>query len=234
MTLTVVVADDSALLRSGIVRLLRDENIQVAGEASDANGLLSLVDDYNPDVAITDIRMPPSYQTEGLEAAIQIRASHPHIGVLLLSQYVETEHAAELLGTGASGIGYLLKDRVTDVDDFIQSLYRVAGGNSAIDPLVVQHLLGRRHRGTQPIDTLSDRERAVLALMAEGRSNRSIGSKLFLAERTVETHIGTIFSKLSLPPQPEDHRRVLAVIAYLRPETNPGPGSSNQTPRPLG
>lgn len=223
MNLTVVIADDSALLRTGIVRLLRDEGVDVLGEAANASELLALVARHTPDVAITDIRMPPNYQTEGLDAAIAIRLSHPRTGILLLSQYVETQHAAELLRTSASGIGYLLKDRVTDVDEFIDALRRVAAGNSAIDPLVIQNILGRPHRGQQPIDSLSGRERDVLSLMAEGKSNRAIASQLYLGERTVEAHISTIFTKLALAPQPEDHRRVLAVIAYLRAESDDAP-----------
>jgi serine/threonine-protein kinase len=227
MTVTAVVADDSTLLRAGIVLLLREEGIAVLGEAGDANGLLDLVTRHRPDVAIVDIRMPPTFRTEGLDAAAAIRAHHPGIGILLLSQYVETENAIELLAGGAAGIGYLLKDRVADIDNFIDAVRRVAAGNSAIDPDVISHLLGRPHRGHQPLDDLTIREREVLRLMAEGRSNRSIAATLYLGERTVEAYISNIFHKLALATQPDDHRRVLAVIAYLRAgNTNPGDNST--------
>ena len=216
MKLTAVVADDSTLLRAGIVLLLREEGITVLGEAGDATQLLDLIQRHHPDVAIVDIRMPPTYRTEGLDAAAAIRETHPGTGILLLSQYVETENAIELLRGGAAGIGYLLKDRVSDIDNFIDAIRRVAAGNSAIDPDVISHLLGRPHRGRQPLDDLSLRESDVLRLMAEGRSNRSIAATLYLGERTVETYISTIFHKLGLAAQPDDHRRVLAVIAYLR------------------
>ncbi|ATQ31637.1 protein kinase [Rhodococcus ruber] len=217
--LRVVLADDSVLLREGISRLLCDEGIDVVGEAGDAATLLALVADERPDVAVVDIRMPPTHTTEGIGAAATIRADHPDTAVVLLSQYVETDHVMNLLADGAAGLGYLLKDRVSDIDEFVDTLHRVAGGGSAIDPSVVSRLVARPHRDSRPIDTLSTREREVLALMAEGRSNRAIGAALFLGERTVEAHVRAIFLKLGLHPEPEDHRRVLAVLKHLEATT---------------
>jgi len=227
MVLSVVIADDATLLRAGIARLLTDEGMQVLGEAGDAEQLLLLVDQHRPDVAVVDIRMPPSHTTEGIDAAMQIRARHPETGVLLMSQYVETEHAMDLLAGNTGGIGYLLKERVGNVDEFVSAVRRVAAGETAMDPDLVQSILRRPHRGHRPQDDLTEREREVLSLMAEGQSNRAIGATMFLTERTVETHIRAIFLKLGLAPEPDIHRRVLAVLAYLRSAS--GPSSSVST-----
>ncbi len=189
--------------------------MQVIGRAGDAVQLEAIVDSLPPDIVITDIRMPPSHTTEGLVAASHIRERHPQVAVLLLSQYVETTHALRLLEQGAGRIGYLLKDRVSDVRDFIDAVRRVAAGGSAIDPEVVSQLLVRRRRRDLVAD-LSEREREVLNLMAEGRSNTAIGASLHLSEKTVEGHVRSIFSKLALEPAAEDHRRVLAVLTYLK------------------
>lgn len=189
--------------------------MQVTGRAADAEQLLALVAAEQPDVVIADIRMPPTHTTEGLVAAAQIRERHPKVAVLLLSQYVETTHALRLLEGGAGRVGYLLKDRVADVRDFIDAVKRVAGGGSAIDPEVVSELLVRRRRADL-VGELSDRERDVLHLMAEGRSNAAIRASLHLSEKTVEGHVRSIFSKLDLEPAAEDHRRVLAVLTYLK------------------
>jgi serine/threonine-protein kinase len=221
LTISVVIADDAALLRAGIVRLLADEGMRVVGEAGDASRLLDLVDEHAPDVAVVDVRMPPDHSTEGIDAAIRIRSEHPKTGVLLMSQYVETEHAMELLSGSTGGIGYLLKDRVGHVEDFVSAVRRVANGETAMDPDLVQSILRRPHRGHRPQDDLTHRETEVLSLMAEGLSNRAIGGKLFLTERTVETHIRSIFQKLGLSPEPDVHRRVLAVLAYLRSSATP-------------
>ena len=213
--LRVVLADDSVLLREGIRSLLGDEGLEVVGEAGDASDLLALVAQARPDIAVVDIRMPPTHTVEGIEAARTIRSEFPETSVLLLSQYVESEYVMDLLTNGAGGLGYLLKDRVADIDEFIDTLHRVADGGSAIDPSVVSRMVSRPHPGRRPIDDLSTREREVLALMAEGRSNRAIGATLFLGERTVEAHIRSIFLKLGLHPEPEAHRRVLAVLEHL-------------------
>jgi DNA-binding NarL/FixJ family response regulator len=211
----VAVADDSVLFREGLVRLLEMSGMHVSGRAATADELLALVDGSQPDIVITDIRMPPTHTTEGLVAAAQIRERHPDVAVLLLSQYVETTHALRLLERGAGRIGYLLKDRVVDVREFIDAVRRVAGGGSAIDPEVVSQLLvRRRHRDL--VGDLSEREQEVLHLMAEGRSNAAIGASLHLSEKTVEGHVRSIFSKLDLEPAVDDHRRVLAVLTYLR------------------
>ena len=213
--LRVVVADDSVLFRSGLAHLLADEGFVVAGEAGDAAGALELVERERPDVAILDIRMPPDHRTEGLEAAITIRERHPSIAVLLLSAHVETRHAIRLLRADAAGVGYLLKDRVMREADLLDAIRRVAAGGSVIDPEVVGELLGRaRPRGA--LDELTARERDVLALMAEGRSNQAIAEGLVLELKTVEGHIRTVFSKLGLGPEGSDHRRVLAVLTHLR------------------
>ncbi|MBF6435206.1 protein kinase [Nocardia cyriacigeorgica] len=214
--LRVVLADDSALLRGGVVRLLRDEGIDVVGEAGDAPTLLRMVDEHRPTVAVVDIRMPPTHTTEGIDAAMAIRSDFPGTAVLLLSQYVETEHVSSLIAAGTAGLGYLLKDRVSDIDEFVGDLRRVADGGCAIDPSVISRMVARPHREQRPIDGLSEREREVLALMAEGRSNKAIGAALFLGERTVEAHVRAIFVKLGLHPEPDDHRRVLAVLEHLR------------------
>jgi serine/threonine-protein kinase len=216
MNLRVAVADDSALLRRGLAALLTAEGLSVVGEAADADALLDCVRLERPDAAVVDIRMPPSYTTEGIEAAKAIRLGYPRTGVLLLSQYVETESAMALLGDGAKNLGYLLKERVSDIDDFVDALRRVASGGTAVDPELVGRLLGRPHEGHHRGDDLTGRETDVLELMAEGRTNQAIGKALFLGERTVEAHIRSIFQKLDLRPEPEDHRRVLAVLTHLR------------------
>jgi len=213
--LRVVLADDSVLFRSGLAHLLGDEGFEVVGEAGDAADALALVERERPDVAVLDIRMPPDHQTEGLEAAIAIRDRHPSTAVLLLSAHVETRHAIRLLRADAAGVGYLLKDRVMREADLLDAIRRVASGGSVIDPEVVGELLGRA-RPHGPLDELTPRERDVLALMAEGRSNQAIAERLVVEPKTVEGHIRTIFSKLALEPEPADHRRVLAVLTYLR------------------
>jgi len=213
--LRVVLAEDSLLLREGVARLLEDAGFEVVGQAENADELLLKVRSYNPDVAIVDIRMPPTHTDEGLRAAQEIRHDHPGVGVLVLSQYVESGYALELLQGSAEGVGYLLKDRVSDVEDFAAAVKRVAEGGSALDPEVVSRLVGRR-RGDDPLSQLTPRERDVLELMAEGRSNQGIAEKLVVTERAVEKHVTNIFGKLRLPAAPEDHRRVLAVLSYLR------------------
>jgi DNA-binding NarL/FixJ family response regulator len=209
----VVLGEDSLLLRAGVARLLEDAGIEVVGQAGDLDDLLRKVRAHKPDVAIVDIKMPPTHSDEGLRAARIIRSELPGTGVLVLSQYVEKEYAAELLAESAEGVGYLLKDRVADLERFIDSIRRVADGGSALDPQVVSQMLARRPAG--PLDQLTNREREVLALMAEGRSNHSIAAELVITERAVEKHVTSIFGKLGLPATPEDHRRVLAVLAYV-------------------
>ncbi|WP_120522388.1 response regulator transcription factor [Arthrobacter celericrescens] len=216
MNVRVAVADDSALLRRGLSALLTAEGLAVVGEAADADELLKCVRKERPDVAVVDIRMPPSYTTEGIDAARTIRRSQPETGILLLSQYVETESAMNLLEGGANDLGYLLKERVSDIDDFVDALCRVASGGTAVDPDVVERLTGRPRVRSTDSEDLTGRDLDVLELMAEGRTNQAIGRSLFLGERTVETHIHRIFRKLGLRPEPEDHRRVLAVLRYLR------------------
>ena len=211
----VVLAEDSVLLREGIARILDEAGIEVVGQAGDAEDLLRKVRAHKPDVAITDIRMPPSHTDEGLRAAHEIRGELPDVGVLVLSQYVEEGYALDLLADNAAGLGYLLKDRVGDVDAFLDAVRRVADGGSALDPEVVSQLMGRKRRD-DPLDELTAREREVLGLMAEGRSNRAIAETLVVTERAIEKHVTSIFSKLNLVNTPEDHRRVLAVLAYLR------------------
>ena len=213
--LKVVVAEDSVLLREGLVRLLEDSGFDVAGQAGDAEDLLRKVGAHKPDVAVIDVRMPPSHTDEGLRAARKIRADHPGTGVLVLSQYVEEAYALDLLSESTESTGYLLKDRVADVDTFTDAVRRVAGGGSALDPEVVALLLGRRRR-EDPLEGLTAREREVLGLMAEGRSNAAIAEALVVTERAVEKHVTSIFSKLDLTPTVVDHRRVLAVLAYMR------------------
>ena len=210
-----VIAEDSVLLREGIVRLLEDSGFEVAGQAGDAEDLLRKVGAHKPDVAIIDVRMPPTHTDEGLRAARRIRAEHPGTAVLVLSQYVEEAYALELLSETTESTGYLLKDRIADVETFTDAVRRVAGGGSALDPEVVGLLLGRRRR-EDPLAVLSPREREVLGLMAEGRSNSAMGRALVVSERAVEKHVTSIFSKLDLPRAAEDHRRVLAVLAFLR------------------
>jgi DNA-binding NarL/FixJ family response regulator/class 3 adenylate cyclase len=211
---TVVLADDSVLLREGTARLLEDAGFSVVGQAGDAEDLMLKVRSYRPDVAVVDIRMPPTHTDEGLRAAKEIREKHPDTGVLVLSQYVESEYAMELLSDSAEGVGYLLKDRVADIGDFASAVRRVAEGGSALDPTIVSRLVGRR-RGSDPLADLTPREREVLEQMAEGRSNKAIASRLVVTERAIEKHVTSIFGKLRLPPSSDDHRRVLAVLAYL-------------------
>jgi DNA-binding NarL/FixJ family response regulator len=213
--LRVVIAEDSVLLREGVARILEDAGFDVVGQSSTADDLLLKVRSYSPDVAIVDIRMPPSHTDEGLTAAKAIRAGHANVGVLVLSQYVEPDYAMELLADDAEGVGYLLKDRVADVGEFASAVRRVADGGSALDPAIVTQLVGRR-RNDDPVATLTPREREVLELMAEGRSNQAIAARLVVTERAVEKHVTSIFGKLDLPAAPEDHRRVLAVLAFLR------------------
>ena len=210
----VVLGEDSLLLRAGIARLLEDAGIEVVGQAGDLDDVLRKVRAHKPDVAIVDIKMPPTHTDEGLKAALVIRAELPRTAVLVLSQYVEKEYAAELLAENAEGVGYLLKDRVGDIDRFIDTVRRAADGGSALDPEVVSQMLARR-RSDDPLDELTRREREVLAMMAEGRSNHSIATELVVTERAVEKHVTSIFAKLNLPATADDHRRVLAVLAYL-------------------
>lgn len=220
MTLRLVLADDSVLVREGVARLLADAGFDVVAQVADPEALLRAVRDHRPDVAIVDIRMPPTNTDEGLRAAEAIRTEHgTGVGILVLSQHVEPTFALRLVSDGAGGVGYLLKDRITDLEDFAEAVRRIARGGSVIDPSVVAVLVGRRAR--VPLDELTERERAVLALMAEGRSNQAIGDRLTMARKTVEAHIANIFSKLQLEPAADDHRRVLAVLAHLR-----GAGSS--------
>jgi DNA-binding NarL/FixJ family response regulator len=210
----VVLAEDSVLLREGVARLLREAGFEVVGQASNADELMLKVRSYSPDVAIVDIRMPPTHTDEGLRAAQEIREKYPSTGVLVLSQYAEPAYAMELLADSAEGVGYLLKDRVSDVNEFCAAVKRVAEGGSALDPTVVSQLVGRRRRD-DPVSELTPRETEVLELMAEGRSNQAIGERLFITPRAVEKHVTSIFGKLGLAAAAEDHRRVLAVLAYL-------------------
>ena len=211
----VVVADDSVLLREGLVRLLEEGGCEVVAQAGDADDLMRKARAHKPDVAIVDVRMPPDNTDDGLRAALRIREEQPQTGVLVLSQYIEEQYALELIGEGEEGVGYLLKERVTDVDALVDAVRRVAHNGSVIDPQVVGRLL-RRHREDDPLEELSAREREVLGLMAEGRSNHAIAEALFISERAVEKHVTSIFSKLNLPPAEENHRRVLAVLTFLR------------------
>jgi DNA-binding NarL/FixJ family response regulator len=211
----VVVADDTMLIREGIVRLLRDAGIEVVAEAEDAQGLLHQVRLTGPDVALVDIRMPPTHTDEGLVAAQAIRAQHPQVGVLVLSQYVEPSYALRLIQEQPERIGYLLKERVFDIATVVDALRRIVDGETVIDPTIVSRLVGRRRR-QDPLAALSVRERQVLELIAEGMSNRAIAARLYVTERTVEAHTTQIFQKLRLPESPDQHRRVLAVLAFLR------------------
>jgi DNA-binding NarL/FixJ family response regulator len=211
----VVLAEDSVLLREGIARLLEELGFEVVGSSETAEDLLLKVASYQPDVAIVDIRMPPTYSDEGLRAAKEIRRAHPEVGVLVLSHYVEASYALELLQEGAEGLGYLLKDRVAEVQELADAIRRVADGGSALDPAIVSQLVGR-NRADDPLDSLTPREREVLALMAEGRTNRAIAERLVVTERAVEKHVTSVLGKLGLPVSTGDHRRVLAVLAFLQ------------------
>lgn len=211
----VVLADDAVLLREALAAGLVSAGFEVVGRAGDVPGLLAAVDAGRPDVVVVDVRMPPSHTTEGLEAAHEIRRRHPGMAILVLSQYVETRYAVELLRDDPAGIGYLLKDRVSRLEDLADAVRRVAAGGSVIDPEVVARLLGRPRRHS-PLDELTTREREILGLMAEGRSNQGIAERLVLDIKTVEGHVGQIFGKLGLEPAHEDHRRVLAVLQHLR------------------
>jgi DNA-binding NarL/FixJ family response regulator len=217
--LRIVIAEDSAVVRAGLVEILTDRGHEIAAAVGDADALTAAVAEFRPDVAIVDVRMPPGHTDEGLRAAIAIRRDHPGVGILVFSQYVETRYAADLLairpGGGAAGVGYLLKDRVANVGEFNDALSRVAAGGTALDPEVVSDLLAASSHGSA-LAALTPREHDVLALMAEGRSNSGIADLLTISERAVEKHISNIFTKLGLPPSDADHRRVLAVLAYLR------------------
>jgi DNA-binding NarL/FixJ family response regulator len=212
--ITVVIAEDSAILRDGLVQLLADRGFAVIAAVADATSLERVVEDDPPDVAVVDIRMPPTFTDEGLRTSLALRRNYPEVGILVFSQYVETRYAADLLAGGAAKVGYLLKDRVADVSDFVEALVRVASGGTALDPEVVTQLIGASRR-TDTLSALSGREREVLALMAEGRTNSAIANHLVISEGAVEKHVANIFSKLNLPSSSTDHRRVLAVLRYL-------------------
>ena len=211
----VVIAEDAGLLREGLTAMLADRGHQVCAAVGDAAALLAAVKEHEPDVSVVDIRMPPTHTDEGLRAALQLRAEHPHTGVLVFSQYIETRYATRLLRGNASGIGYLLKDRVADVAEFADALERVGSGGTALDPEVVSQLLGASRRSTG-LGSLTTRERDVLSLMAEGRSNAGIAAGLVVTGGAVEKHVASIFAKLGLPPSESDNRRVLAVLRLLR------------------
>jgi DNA-binding NarL/FixJ family response regulator len=210
----IVIAEDSVLLRAGIVSLLEEAGHEVVAAVGDGESLVDAVDRQLPDLAVVDVRMPPSFTDEGLRAALTVRAQHPSTGILVLSQYVEEQYAGELLATEGNGIGYLLKDRVADVREFLDALTRVGGGGTALDPEVVAQLLARSRR-QDPLERLTPREREVLALMAEGRSNAAIAEALVVSDGAVEKHVTNIFNKLDLLPAEQDHRRVLAVLRWL-------------------
>jgi DNA-binding NarL/FixJ family response regulator len=212
----VVIADDAVLLREGAARLLEEAGCEVVAQAGDADDLLRKVRAHKPDVAIIDVRMPPGNEDDGLRAALTIRDELPDVGILLLSQYVEDRYLAQLLAQGGEGVGYLLKDSIAEVERLSEAVQRVAAGGSVLDPAVVAQMLGRA-REDGPLDALTGREREVLELMAEGRTNRAIAAELFISERGIERHVTSIFTKLGLPTTQQDHRRVLAVLAYLRP-----------------
>ena len=224
MTLRVVLADDNFIVREGVSALLRDaEEIDLVSIVSDSNSLMRAVAEHQPDAVLTDIRMPPTYTTEGIEAAKRIRADYPHIGVVVLSQYADDEYAFELLQDGVAGLGYLLKERVAELDELIRALQEVARGGSALDPKVIDGLLARKSSEVNsPLLGLTDREREVLQQMATGRNNASIAKTLFMSERAVEKHIGSIFQKLGLTEEREVNRRIMAVLAFLE-ATRPAP-----------
>jgi DNA-binding NarL/FixJ family response regulator len=211
----IVIADDALILREGLARLLTEAGFEVVGLAGDAQQLITLVEEQHPDVAIVDIRMPPTHTNEGLHAAREIRARWPAVGIIVLSQYLQPSYAFELLQSGAEGIGYLLKDRLSDLDELSSSVRRVAEGGSVLDPSVVAQLLERPRGDDDPLHALSQRECEVLSLMAEGKSNKAIGETLWITEHTVEKHVNSIFAKLQLTSSPDEHRRVLAVLSYL-------------------
>lgn len=213
----VVIADDSLLIRDGLASLLRDADVDVVAQTGSPDDLLLKVASYRPDVAIVDVRMPPTHTDEGLRAAEEIRRRYPDVGILILSQHVEIGIATRLLSESADGIGYLLKDRVTDLDDFIAALRRVAEGGSALDPQIVSQLLTKGRGADDPVNLLTPREREVIELIAEGRSNKGIGERLVITERAVQKHVTSIFLKLGLQQSDDDHRRILAVLAYIRP-----------------
>jgi DNA-binding NarL/FixJ family response regulator len=208
----IAIADDAAILRDGLAHLLTARGHEVVAAVGDPQALRAAVAEHRPDVAVVDIRMPPTYTDEGLRTAIELRRDHPDVGILLFSQYVETRYATDLLAGSPAGVGYLLKERVGDIDDFVDALHRVAAGGTALDPEVVGHLLNAGRRG---VSALTPRERDVLGLMAEGRTNAAIAKALVVSDRAVEKHIANIFLKLDLPPSGDDHRRVLAVLRYL-------------------
>ena len=216
----IVIAEDQALLRQGIVRLLGDAGFEVVAEAGDAPDLLRKVAAHTPDVAIVDVQMPPENTDDGLRAALEIRRTHPQVGVLVLSQYAEERYAVDLIGDNAEGVGYLLKDRVTDFTLFADAVKRIAARGSVLDPTVVAHMFGRRRRD-DPLEALTPREREVLELMAEGRSNKGIAELLVVTPHAVEKHVTGIFTKLGVATGTEDHRRVLAVLHFLRGESGP-------------
>ncbi|QPP07268.1 response regulator transcription factor [Streptomyces bathyalis] len=211
----IVIAEDAVILRDGLAQLLDAYGHDVVATVGDGDALREAVDEHQPDIAVADIRMPPTFTDEGLKAAIALRRDHPGLGVLVFSQYIETRYAARMLAEGAGGVGYLLKDRVADFGEFIDALARIASGETVLDPEVVTQLLAAERRGSDTLDSLTERERKVLELMAEGRTNSVIAKSLFLGESSIEKHVSSIFTKLGLPPSADDHRRVLAVLRYL-------------------
>jgi DNA-binding NarL/FixJ family response regulator len=218
----IAIADDSVLIREGLSRILTAGGVDVVAEATDGSELLARVDELQPDAVIVDIRMPPSFTDEGIQVAARLRNQHPNLGVLVLSQYVSSSYALRVLGTGTGRIGYLLKDRIANTEEVVDAVRRVTAGETVVDPQVVARLVNRS-RDNEPLDRLTDREREVLALIAEGRSNKAICDKLFLSPKTVATHVNAIFTKLDLSVAAEDHRRVLAVLQYLRASALPQP-----------